>query len=428
METPVEPIKYRYNRAFGPYMTAKVRYCFIWGGAGSGKSYSVMQKHVYRLMMEPGHKFLLTRKVARTIRGSLFELAKEVIEAFGRTHLFDIKEGSMDITYIPNGNRIVFAGLDDRQKLKSLTGVTGIWAEEVTEFDQKDYMQLDLRLRGETPHYKQYTATFNPVDVTHWIKDQMDKSNPAKTFTLRTTYKDNKFIDEEYLDVLEQNAALDPNYARVYRDGEWGLPKVDHPFFYSFGDHNVSSAIELDERLPVYLSFDFNINPMTATVHQFQYMKWYHTLHEFRGSNMGVEEFCNMILASKLGHLQFIVTGDATGRNRTATAGNRTNYDIIQQKLKLTGRQLRVPKKNPPMKQSRTLSNHILGLHPNRLIHPRCEHLLSDLSNVEYNDATNKPKPPSPDMGHLLDTMRYMDNQFLHYFVRDSRNLKRPKR
>ena len=79
----------------------------------------------------------------------------------------------------PNGNQILFRGMNDdkqREKLKSITfahgKLTDVWLEEATEFTQADLDIIDDRLRGDLPKglFYQIRMTFNPVSSTHWIK------------------------------------------------------------------------------------------------------------------------------------------------------------------------------------------------------------------------------------------------------------------
>ena len=95
----------------------------------------------------------------------------------------------------------------------------------------QDYIirrQIDLRLRGKTPHYKQILLTFNPVDALHWLNTTSLKNS----IKLKTTYKDNKFIDEEYYNVLEGLKDNDPEYYKIYAKGEWGIKRsvIYNPF------------------------------------------------------------------------------------------------------------------------------------------------------------------------------------------------------
>jgi len=189
------------NKAFVPLWKDKSRYLVLWGGAGSGKSVFAAQKLVYRAVTEPGHKFLVVRKVAKTIRQSAFAEVRNVIGSWDLGHLFVANKTDMEISCI-NGSRFIFAGLDDVEKLKSIMGITSTWVEEASELEMSDFQQIDLRLRGSTNNYKQHVVSFNPVFVTHWLKGYFFDSSKESVRTHHSTYLDNEFIDDEYIGVL----------------------------------------------------------------------------------------------------------------------------------------------------------------------------------------------------------------------------------
>ena len=62
-----------------------------------------------------------------------------------------------------NGSSFLFAGLDDPEKIKSITGLTDAWLEEATEFSVDDFSQIDLRIRHETAKDQMLILSFNPV-------------------------------------------------------------------------------------------------------------------------------------------------------------------------------------------------------------------------------------------------------------------------
>jgi phage terminase large subunit len=203
----------------------KNRYIIHRGGSGSSKSYSHAQKILYYTTSFPGRNTLVTRKVGDTNRISTFALLKQVISAFNLSPLFKIYETDMTIKCI-NGNMIIFKGLDDKEKIKSVTferGIlTDIWMEEASEFIEEDFDQLDLRLRGQSAHSFQITLTFNPIDLMHWIKRKFYDETMADAICVLSTYKDNQFIDEPYKAKLESLETKNPYLYQVYACGEWG--------------------------------------------------------------------------------------------------------------------------------------------------------------------------------------------------------------
>ena len=124
-----------------------------------------------------------------------------------------------------NGNEILFYGLDDAEQRKSIQGITSVWIEEPTELEKSDYEQLDIRVRGKAVHYKQFILSFNPIYINHWLNGEFfDRRNPKRNCkTVHSTYKDNKFLDQESIEVLEGFKDKDPYFYQVYCQGSWGI-------------------------------------------------------------------------------------------------------------------------------------------------------------------------------------------------------------
>jgi phage terminase large subunit len=205
-----------------PYYLNDSRYLVLYGGAGSGKSVFTAQKIIFRMLTETPHKFLVVRKVAKTLRESTFSLLRTTIADWGMEKLFTLNKSEMSITCV-NGNQIIHAGLDDVEKLKSIHNVTSIWVEECSELEEGDLQQLDLRLRGKTRNYKQFILSFNPISITHWLKLRFFDREVKNATTLKTTYLDNKFLDDEYIETLLALKDTDYYYYSVYALGEWGV-------------------------------------------------------------------------------------------------------------------------------------------------------------------------------------------------------------
>lgn len=210
--------------AFVPLFRDKSRYQVAYGGAGSGKSHIVARKIIYRLLQESDvkHNFLIIRKVDRTIKKSVWTLMKNIISLWGLYNEFKLNSTDRTMIYKPNGSQIMFSGLDDVEKLKSIEGVTSIWCEEATELIQEDFEQLDLRLRGEHGCLKQIILTLNPISEQHWIKKVFFDDPIQDVFTLKTTYLDNAFIDDDYKMVMENKRKTNPRYYNIYALGNWG--------------------------------------------------------------------------------------------------------------------------------------------------------------------------------------------------------------
>ncbi|MCL2031138.1 MAG: PBSX family phage terminase large subunit [Oscillospiraceae bacterium] len=212
------------NETFLPLYFDKSRYLVLMGGGGSGKSVFAGRKILERAAREPGHRLLVCRKVARTLKESCFrQLCGQAAQHY-KKQLGAIRRSEPRIS-MKNGSEILFAGLDDPEKLKSIYNITGLWIEEASELSEAGFDQLDLRLRGQTRHYKQMILSFNPVSLTHWLKarffDPPGGARPGVRLH-HSTYRDNRFLDGEYRRVLEGFRDTDEYYYDVYCLGRWG--------------------------------------------------------------------------------------------------------------------------------------------------------------------------------------------------------------
>ncbi len=158
---------------------------------GSGKSYTTAQKLLLRILTEENHRILVVRKVAKTLRVSVFQLFRDLIGQLGLYDEFNINKSDMTITYKKNNSQLLFFGLDDIEKLKSIQGITSIWIEEASECDRGDILELNRRLRGHTPYYKQIIITFNPISHLHWLKEHFFDTQADNVQIYKTTYLDN---------------------------------------------------------------------------------------------------------------------------------------------------------------------------------------------------------------------------------------------
>jgi phage terminase large subunit len=201
------------------------------GGASSGKSYFLAQRTVLDVLT--GRNYLVVRKSKLSTKKSIFNEIYKSIYNFKVQGLFHINKSDLTITCKVNGAQVIFAGLDDPEKIKSVTAqngpLTDIFIEEATEIDEGDYRQLTKRLRGFTKHKKRVTLAFNPVLKEHWIYKEFfsiwedDKQYVEKdgVSILKTTYRDNKHLSKDDIEMLLSET--DSYYREVYIEGNWGV-------------------------------------------------------------------------------------------------------------------------------------------------------------------------------------------------------------
>jgi phage terminase large subunit len=156
--------------------------------------------------------------------------------------------------------------------------------EEANEFDYADYMTLKLRMSAPRPKVfsqqkldrisivnpflrNQIFLSFNPMDEYHWLKEKLidqavhpiTKENimPSEVNEIHSTYIDNPFLSLDYIKMLEDLIDQDPNYYRIYVEGEWG--RLEH-LIYS----NWQECDSFPNGLEEIYGLDFGFNNPTA--------------------------------------------------------------------------------------------------------------------------------------------------------------------
>lgn len=217
------------SSSFFPLLDDGKRYLVLCGGAGSGKTEFAARKIFFRCLRDGGHRFLILRKVRSRVRESVLEVMLRLIVENDVPHEFNKTERTIAFAS-PNGkmNELLFDGLDDPEKIKSIKGLTGIWIEEATEFTKDEFLQLDLRLREPGPDYHQIILSFNPDEAqAPWLKEMFfDHKHPDATVHV-STVADNPIqaVRDNYAARLEKLREHNDTMYAIYGLGRWAQAK-----------------------------------------------------------------------------------------------------------------------------------------------------------------------------------------------------------
>lgn len=256
------------NPCFKEVDRSNKRYIVMKGSAGSGKSVDTAQNYILRLMKDKGRNLVCIRKADITNRDSTYaELTGAIYRMFGEKadKYWNIKQSPLQLTFKPNGNQIIFRGVNDekqREKLKSITfqkgKLTDVWIEEATEITQADFEIIDDRLRGELPpgQFYQIRMTFNPVNKSHWIKKVFFDIPDANVMTHHSTYLGNRFIDDAYKARMERRKIVDPEGYQIYGLGEWG--EIGGLILHNWEIKEVSQNLNDYDDIAIGQDFGFN--------------------------------------------------------------------------------------------------------------------------------------------------------------------------
>ena len=190
------------------------------GSAGSSKSYTITQKLIIRACSQQ-IKILVCRRYGTTIRNTVFATFKEILNKWKLTPYVKINESDFRIRFC-NGSEIIFLGLDDEAKLLSLNNIGTVFVEEAYEVPQNMVEQLNLRMRSKNIN-QQIILSWNPISKSSWLFDFVEINPPADSIKYHSTFLDNPFLSKEYIATMEDMKIRNPQKARVYYFGDWGV-------------------------------------------------------------------------------------------------------------------------------------------------------------------------------------------------------------
>ena len=376
------------NGAYMPYLyDYSHRYEVYYGGAGSGKSVFIAQKLILKALKSK-RKVLIIRKTLNSQKDSCWRLILEQLSDLNIRHMCKVRITDFAIE-LPNGSVMLFKGLDDSERIKSIVGITDIWIEEATELIEEDFDQLDLRLRARADSLQMFVS-FNPISKVNYVYRKWFAETAVvgdDTLIVKTTYKDNRFLPEEYIQSLENKIHTNPTYYRIYAMGEFcSLDKL------VYNNWRVQ-AFEppADGKLIVGLDFGFTNDP-TAIVASIVKGDDIYVFREYTGTGKTNQQIAEII--TNMGFAKSTIIADSAEPKSVAEI-RRCGIMRIRESQK---------GKDSIIHGIQRLQGY------NLIVHPSCENIIMELENYSWikdkltGEYTNKPV----DMfNHSLDALRY---------------------
>lgn len=449
------------NQEMIKFWGCKAKFQIFKGGSASGKSHFVARRLLFKVLQEKYCRVLYLRKHFSDIRKSCYQLFKDLIAFYRLGSFFTCRDSDYEII-CSNGNKLVPAGLDDVEKLKSIEGISDVWFEEVITKDERitaeEFRTVVQRVRTDKARHTFY-LTFNPIDKDNFVYD-MFVENPIydeydwekdnrNAFVLHTSnYQHNFFVDEDYKESLELLKRSNFNEWLIYACGEWGNPKTGMEFITNFSKATHVKKVPYNPNFATYLAFDANVNPyITCTVSQFKILNGqrYLSIIDEVCLKQPKNEFIYIIEELKnrgylrKGNVVYFMT-DISMKNRIPGFGDRKDvisYQVIKQLLRpytIAGVSdlAKITKKNPAKLLARSALISILG---NRLpnsfknsnivfeIDENCKNTIKDFDELQLGGDGFDPKRTTENgvtfekMGHCFSTVVYIAAyHFKEYF------------
>lgn len=162
-------------------------YTHYWlkGGRGSTKSSFISVEIILQMMQHPNVNGVAFRKVGNTARNSIYEQLLWAIQQLGVAAYWKKTFSPLELTYLPTGQKILFRGLDEENKGKSIKCSNGyfgiVWFEELAEFNGPSEIDTTLRslLRGG-PEYWVFYSYNPPKSRDSWVNQDVLMDTPDR--------------------------------------------------------------------------------------------------------------------------------------------------------------------------------------------------------------------------------------------------------
>lgn len=197
------------------------------GGRGSLKSSTVSILVPLLLINNPGTHALVLRKVANTIRDSVYAQYIWAIGELGMAAYWEAKVSPMELIYKPTGQKIMFRGADDPMKIKSIKVPFGYIA--VTHFEEKDQFAgraeirtiLQSTMRGGSKYWN-FESYNPPISRDNWAnKDSLEERTDRLCHKSTYLQAPPEWLGEQFLAEAEHLKATDE---RAYQHEYLGIP------------------------------------------------------------------------------------------------------------------------------------------------------------------------------------------------------------
>ncbi len=413
---------------------------FLYGSRDSSKSHTTAQLLILKCLSEKYFRCVLVRKVYATIKDSQFQLIKDIVTDWGLERMFTFNVSPLEIKCI-NGNRFICRGFDDPQKIKSIQNPNYCFIEEASELTADDFIVLTTSLRTNQGRTKIF-ATFNPeaqgdyrdfwlykdffshTDLLSFKNTKVIQVGEAEIKIVyratHSTYKDNPYCSPQRIAIYESLRDTSPYYYKIYCLGLWQNRENKSPFILTFNREKHLGETVYNHAMPLYLSFDFNRNPMCCNVIQWDNANVVNVIEVIKLPNSSTWQVCELIKMKyeTATHTPlYIVCGDYSGVGQSAMVREddlNNHYKIIMQVLNLTHNQLQYIL-NPPIEKNQVLCNWAFQNLAITINPDTCQPLIFDIENAEMLADGSLKKRDRNDPSQQLDALdgfRYFINRY----------------
>lgn len=256
------------------------------GGRGSTKSSFVSIEIILGIMSDPEANAIVLRKVATTLRESVFDQYLWAIDKLGVSHLWQGSVSPLTLTYLPTGQQIRFKGADKPEKIKSIKFRTGYTKfkhyEELAEFKgMEEIRSINQSLNRGGSDILTFYSYNPPSSVNSWVNQESSRQGIRKdTLINSSTYLSvpKEWLGKEFIADAEQ---LKKDNETAYRHEYLGEVTGTGAEVFNNVELREITQDEIDNYEVIYRGLDFGFASDPLAFMQVAYDKKHKHLYIF---------------------------------------------------------------------------------------------------------------------------------------------------
>jgi phage terminase large subunit len=341
--------------------------------------------------LNSNRKVLFLRKTAASLKDSVYQMVLDSLEKFKIKHLCKINKSTYTIE-LPNGSIFLFKGLDDGEKAKGIVGLTDIYIDEANQLSFEEFNALDKTLRHATAADQQIYLAYNPVSKVNWVYRYWHASGEQpNTFYMHSTYRDNKFLPQSYIDSIERLKDINPQLYKIEGLGEFcSLDKL------IFNNYEIKDFdIQPPHNMKLLCGLDFGyVNDASAFVISFlnEEKKVIYIVDEHYQHAMLNNDIASMITYK--GYAKELIIADS--------AEQKSIEEIKQAGIRRI---------SPAAKGQGSILQGIQKLQQYKIyVSPKCGNIITEFQNYSWKkdkQSGEYTNTPIDDYNHCIDALRY---------------------
>jgi phage terminase large subunit len=204
------------NVVFEHLLDSKTKIIVEQGGTRSGKTFNILLFIIFHYCQtNTGKTITICRKTFPAVRSSVMRDFIDILKQHGKYN--EENHNKSNSEYNLDGNLVEFISVDQPQKIRGRKREF-LFINEANELSYEDWQQLIFRTTEKV------VLDYNPSDEYHWIYDKVLNRDDVEFY--KTTYKDNKFLDDSIVKEIERLKETDEQYWQIYGLGEKGISKA----------------------------------------------------------------------------------------------------------------------------------------------------------------------------------------------------------